>query len=470
MKTGIVWFRNDLRVTDNEALSRAAAECDQVVPLYIFNSDQISRTDFASRKIGPRRIQFILESLTDLKMSLNSLGAELLVEFGSAREIIARLAKEFSVSTIYAQKESMREELDQESMMMEGMKPFGSSHFFHGHSLYHPDDIPFGIEKIPDVFTQFRKKCEKLGEIRPIVPIPKSLKSPKGITPESLPNLKDLGFDWEEIDEKAAITFRGGEREARKRLDRYFWESENLTKYKYTRNGLLGESYSSKFSAWLSQGCISPRMIYSEVKRFEREVAKNSSTYWLIFELIWRDYFRYVGMKFGNRLFHFKGITQDEIDIKPNDRMIDAWKKGETGIPFIDANMRELNETGFMSNRGRQNVASYFVKDLKQDWRMGAAYFEQELIDYDVTSNWGNWAYVAGVGNDPRENRYFNIISQANRYDEKGDYVKHWIPELAKLPAAFIHKPWELSDSDQSKYGIIGTPYSKPLLVSSKWT
>ena len=122
-----------------------------------------------------------------------------------------------------------------------------------------------------------------------------------------------------------------------------------------------------------------------------------------------------------------------------------------------------------MSNRGRQNVASYLVKDLKQDWRFGAAYFEQELIDYDVTSNWGNWAYVAGVGNDPRENRYFNIISQASRYDEKGEYVKHWLPLLEGIPKEQIHKPWELSGGQKSKYGLHGTVYAKPVFFNSKW-
>jgi deoxyribodipyrimidine photo-lyase len=131
--------------------------------------------------------------------------------------------------------------------------------------------------------------------------------------------------------------------------------------------------------------------------------------------------------------------------------------------------MRELNQTGFMSNRGRQNVASYLVKDLRQDWRYGAAYFEQELIDYDVTSNWGNWAYVAGVGNDPRENRYFNILSQASRYDQNGEYVKHWIPELREVPNESVHAPWKLSDAEKSKFGFHVTVYSKPIHVNQKW-
>jgi deoxyribodipyrimidine photo-lyase len=232
---------------------------------------------------------------------------------------------------------------------------------------------------------------------------------------------------------------------------------------------MLGESYSSKFSAWLAHGCISPRTIYWEVMRFEQEVKKNSSTYWLIFELIWRDYFRFVALKFGYRLFMSGGIRNERPPTHPNQNRIDAWTSGKTGIPFVDANMRELKETGFMSNRGRQNVASFLVKDLKQDWRIGAAYFEQELIDYDPSSNWGNWAYVAGVGNDPREDRYFNMLVQAARYDAKGDYVRHWLPELHAVPDHTVHKPWTQSKSLIAAQGLIDSPFVKPVMIPSGW-
>ncbi|MEM9052586.1 MAG: DASH family cryptochrome [Bacteroidota bacterium] len=466
MKRGLIWFRNDLRVTDNEALSRAAEECDEVLPVYIFDTTYLNSERYGSAKFGSMRIQFILESLNDLKSSLGVLGSGLRVEVGRPNEVLEQMAKTFEATEIYAQKEAMKEELEQEELVS-GLTNC-STHFFHGHSLYHPDDIPFDIQSIPDIFSNFRKKCEKMAEVRPIFGIPQNIKSPEGYGNE-IPSLQKLGFDEKPIHQKAAIHFKGGEREARKRLDHYFWSTENLSTYKYTRNGLLGIDYSSKFSAWLSAGCISPRMIFSEVKRYEKSIKKNSSTYWLVFELKWRDYFRYVGMKYGNELFYPGGIRNERPIHNTDQRKLDAWKAGETGVPFIDANMKELNETGFMSNRGRQNVASYLVKDLKQDWRFGAAYFEQELIDYDVTSNWGNWAYVAGVGNDPRENRYFNIMSQASRYDEKGEYVKHWLPELEELPKEKVHKPWELSDSEKSQHGLHGTVYAKPVFFNSKW-
>ena len=182
---------------------------------------------------------------------------------------------------------------------------------------------------------------------------------------------------------------------------------------------MLGEDYSSKFSAWLSVGCISPREIYEEVKNYEKVFGANDSTYWLIFELLWRDYFGFYLQK--DKLRFFRQASQLTSTVGLN-----AWKEGRTGEPFIDANMTELRLTGFMSNRGRQNVASYLCNNLKVDWRYGAAYFEQQLIDYDVCSNWGNWAYLAGVGNDPRANRYFNTAKQAAIYDPQGRYVQLW--------------------------------------------
>lgn len=141
------------------------------------------------------------------------------------------------------------------------------------------------------------------------------------------------------------------------------------------------------------------------------------------------------------------------------------WAEGQTGIPFVDANMRELNQTGFMSNRGRQNVASFLVNDLGIDWRWGASYFESMLIDYDACSNWGNWMYVAGVGNDPRENRYFNILKQAQNYDKKGEYIRHWIPELSGIMGFDIHQPHTLSPSELKKAGVsLGGNYPHPLV------
>merc|ERR1711994_1166024 len=144
---------------------------------------------------------------------------------------------------------------------------------------------------------------------------------------------------------------------------------------------------------------------------------------------IWRDFFRFVCFKHGNKIFQAGGIRQSDVEWKQDLELFDKWRKGTTGVPFIDANMRELSQTGWMSNRGRQNVASFLVKDLKLDWRLGAEWFESMLINHDVCSNYGNWNYAAGVGNDPREDRKFNVIKQSLDYDPDGDFIKIWVQQ-----------------------------------------
>lgn len=297
-------------------------------------------------------------------------------------------------------------------------------------TLYHAQDLPFSLHHIPDVFTNFRKQVEKESPIRVPFPKPAAIVSPE-IEMLQLPSVEEFGLQRIPVDSRAALHFKGGETEALQRLESYFFETKAISTYKETRNGMIGENYSSKFSAWLSLGCLSPRQIYAELKRYEGRHGANESTYWLVFELLWRDYFRFMMKKYRNQFFMQNGIkTSDTLPNAHNEALFDTWKNGETGNDFIDANMRELNLTGFMSNRGRQNVASYLCNNLGLDWRYGAAYFEQQLVDYDVCSNWGNWAYLAGVGNDPRGNRIFNIEKQANDYDKDKNYRNLWLSKM----------------------------------------
>jgi len=203
--------------------------------------------------------------------------------------------------------------------------------------------------------------------------------------------------------------------------------------------------------------------------KYESTVKKNESTYWVYFELLWRDFFRLMGKKYENKIFHFDGIRQKDPGGSLDMDLFQLWATGNTGVPFIDANMRQLNATGFMSNRGRQNVASFLVKDLKLNWIMGAEYFESMLIDYDPCSNYGNWNYVAGIGSDPREDRYFNILTQAKKYDANGDFVKYWIKELKNVPNSYIHTPDQMSEDDQDRYGVvIGKDYPASIFSFEK--
>ncbi|ARK09489.1 DASH family cryptochrome [Fibrella sp. ES10-3-2-2] len=470
----LYWFRNDLRLHDNPGFTAACNEALQVLPVYILDPKQFRDIPrLGIRKTGIFRASFLLECIADLRASLRARGADLIIRVGDPARILADMAEEIDATAVYASKEVTVEETDVESALSKRLKPLNIDiELFWGSTLYHIRDLPFGIAKLPDVFTQFRNSVEKKTQVRDLDPAPDQVRMPGDIDAGELPSLSKLGFtEAAQTDVRAAVPFRGGETVALDRLNHYLWASDRIRTYKETRNGMLGEAYSSKFSAWLAHGCLSPRLVYHEVKRYERERVANDSTYWLIFELIWRDFFRFVALRFGSRLFKPSGIKHDLQKKWVHDLdLFQRWASGNTGIPFIDANMRELNATGFMSNRGRQNVGSFLVKDLGIDWTWGAAYFESLLVDYDPCSNWGNWNYVAGVGNDPREDRYFNIYSQATRYDEQGDFVKHWLPELSNVPANKVHLVSQLDSQQLTSYGVtLGSTYPLPVLNPSKW-
>ncbi len=179
---------------------------------------------------------------------------------------------------------------------------------------------------------------------------------------------------------QSAFPFKGGETSALARLKFYLWDTRAVEQYKITRNGLLGSEYSTKFSPWLAFGSISPRRIFYELKKYERERVKNDSTYWVVFELLWRDYFRFIAAKYGNCLFYSGGVKKLKYKWNEDLDKFEKWAHGKTGVPFVDANMRELLHTGWMSNRGRQNVASFLTKNLCLDWRLGAEWFESLLV------------------------------------------------------------------------------------------
>jgi deoxyribodipyrimidine photo-lyase len=432
MQNIIFWFRNDLRLHDNEALLHAQ-KAGNVIPVYVFDKTQFKTTSLGFKRTGVFRAKFILESVEDLRNNLKKIGSELVIRIGKPEEILAKMAAEFQAAAVYASKEVTQEETTVEANLAKRIKPLNIEiELIWTATLYHARDLPFQINYLPDVFTEFRKKVERSAKIRATFDTPQKLSHvPIEIDLGKIPTLQDLGFEEiPEIDKRSVLAFKGGETEALNRFNEYIWEKDLLKTYKETRNGLIGGDYSSKFSAWLSLGCVSPRKIYEEIKKYEQDVTANDSTYWLVFELIWRDYFHFVALKFGTRIFKSSGIKNDLIkNWKRHKPSFEKWINGETGVPFVDANMKELKLTGFMSNRGRQNVASYLTKDLGIDWTWGASYFESQLLDYDVCSNWGNWNYVAGVGNDPREDRHFNIAKQAETYDKNGDYVNLWLSE-----------------------------------------
>lgn len=428
IKTALVWFKTDLRIEDNETLVKAIAISENIIPVYCFDESHFETTSYGFKKTGSFRAQFLLESIQDLDARLRILGSGLLVVMGKPEVEIPKLVQEYKAQKVFAKREVAFEERQTEKKVQDELfKLRCELEKVSTSTLYHAEDLPFSIKDIPDVFTNFRKKTEKDSEIRPPFEAPTKINSPE-ISPLELPTLEALGLAKTPIDFRAVIQFKGGETEAIKRLQHYFYDTQCLSSYKETRNGMVGADYSSKFSAWLALGCISARFIYAEIKKYENKFGANDSTYWLIFELLWRDFFRFMFKKYQTKFFLYSGIKTDKVNSKSlNEKLLNQWINGATSSDFINANMLELQQTGFMSNRGRQNVASYFCNELNMDWRIGAAYFEEQLIDYDVCSNWGNWAYLAGVGNDPRGHRYFNIEKQASDYDKKLEFRKLWL-------------------------------------------
>ncbi|WP_380675361.1 DASH family cryptochrome [Salinigranum sp. GCM10025319] len=500
MTTALVWFRRDLRLHDNEALREAAA-ADRLLPVYVVDPREYGTrpyggtASFRFEKTGPHRVRFRCEALSDLRASLRERDSDLVVREGRPEEVLPDLARAVDADEVTMHTWPAPEERAVEARVNARLRDRGVAvRRFWGHTLYHVNDLPTAYTEIPDTYTPFRKSVERDASVRDplgtpsLPPLPGVVRDGSdrsgddrsdrsgddgAVRPGDVPTPATLLADDGAIDVaqspdphgRGVLSFRGGESAALARVRSYLWDDDRLREYKETRNGLLGEGYSSKLSPWLNEGCLSPRYVHREVQRYEDERVKNESTYWLVFELRWRDFFQFQVAKHRGQFFSRPGIRErDDIDWRDDDRAFERWARGETGIPFVDANVRELNETGFMSNRGRQNVASFCANDLRLDWRRGAAYFETKLVDYDPCSNYGNWAYIAGVGNDSRD-RSFDVLGQARKYDPDAAYVTHWLPELDPLPPEYAHEPWRMSDAEQAEHGVeLGVDYPEPMV------
>lgn len=409
----LYWFRNDLRIHDNEAIHWICKNASEVLFVYSF--------PVTFNRAGRFRRHFQLQSLLSLKSHLSEMGQHLYVTSSPPEEVIPTLCTKYRIHSVVFSEEFTSEEMEEEQRLRQRLH-HQQMISFDQRTLIKKKDLPFPIQDMPLVFTDFRLSVETVCPIEKPRPLP--LLWPQAISLDE--------FELDLVRELKLFPipsrFTGGETQGLHRLRDYIWEKDRLKFYKDTRNGLLNFDDSSKFSPWLANGCLSARQIHHEVSLYEAERVHNDSTYWMKFELLWRDYFKFYALKHGPFIFRLEGISSRPPETANPMALeyFNRWKNANTGNDFIDANMKELNETGFMSNRGRQVVASYLAKTLKSDWRWGARYFEEMLIDYDAASNWGNWNYVAGVGSDPRD-RVFNATLQAQTYDPQGNYVRRWL-------------------------------------------
>jgi deoxyribodipyrimidine photo-lyase len=451
MTRTIVWFRRDLRLADNAALT-AAIRQGEVIPLFVIDPVLLQ-----SDRVGPKRVAWLAANLRELDRSLRARGSQLVVRRGELAAELIRLARETQATSVffnldltpYARRRDQRVALalEEKGLTVES---------FDDMTVHHPEEVVTQTGRPYQVFTAFKKAW---------LALPKPAADEAAALPEQMKlpmSVPSLAIDFDE-DVKLP---EAGEAAALDRLSNFL--EETIYGYGAGRN-LLDRQATSFLSPYLRFGALSIRQAYwgakAAIDLATSQEAKIGAEAWLT-ELIWREF--YVAL-----LYHFsQTIAQPLREQFANFEWLDdedafrAWREGRTGYPVVDAAMRMLNATGWMHNRARMIVASFLTKDLLIDWRRGERYFMQQLIDGDSASNVGGWQWAAGVGADAQPFfRVFNPTLQGQRFDPEGAFVKRWLPELAQVPNELVHEPWKLSGADQRKYGvIIGRDYPAPVV------
>ena len=418
-QTGLLWFTHDLRIDDNQTLLRASETSIELLCVFIVDPAWFKPNRYGLTSMGQAKWRFLFESLKDLKSSLEKLHQSLLVIYGAPEKSIAKLIENYEVGVVYRSEQSGLYE-NRHWQTLQKIHTGVVFREYPTHTLFSQVSMPVDSNQFQTgiSFTQFRNRVEPIqiddAYMTPIClpPTPKRLKW-------SLPQLPKFQV------ESNSTTLQGGASQSKKHLLHYF-STVYPSDYKNNRDALDGWENSTKLSPWLAHGCLSVRQVMRTLKLYERTVKANESTYWISFELLWREYFQWYARANLGRLFMKGGLKRRNPLTSFYPERFKKWCHGNTPYPLVNACMNQLNQTGFMSNRGRQIVASCLVNELSVDWRYGAAYFEQQLVDYDVAVNWGNWQYLAGVGSDPRGKRHFDLAKQTSIYDPDGEFIRKW--------------------------------------------
>ena len=418
---GLYVFTHDLRLHDNALLEHICKQCDELLCLYICDDRHYSNSYY--NDMGLHRRNFLFSSLRDLENKLQALGQALLIQQGLPEDIIYSLNTEYHFDLIGIMQHPGVYEQRLIAALQTRNLPIIDTQYAEQFTLLQRKQLPFKLDDFKRSFSYFRKQVEPLLQ-------KESISAQNEI--KYLPaQLKQISYSSKanKILTSSLVSsskFKGGESKGLEQLH-YYCQPGLLDSYKQTRNGLLGWDFSSKLSPWLANGSLSVKTVWQQVNLFEAKYKANESTYWLKFELLWREYFQYLLYTQQENFFRFQGLALQAPTTSFDQTRYQLWTEGKTGYKGVDAAMQELKNTGWLSNRARQWVASCFVNELELDWRYGAAYFEQQLIDFDVASNWGNWLYLAGVGTDPRGQRQFNLQKQLDTYDPNGEFTKHYL-------------------------------------------
>ncbi len=398
----LYWFRHDLRIHDQptltQALQAARAARQELQAVWVQDAAWTAPTPWGFVRCSPRRLAWWSSAAQALAAQLAGIGVRLQCLSGDPVQVLLQRCQALGVRDLFCEDIAAPFERAQ----VAALRAAGLT--VHAHwqsSLLAPEDLPFVLAELPQVFTPFRQQIEARG-----VQAPSPLSAPEAQRP-------------------VADAEPAGERAAQAHVQRYFSSAAPWC-YKATRNQLEGEDFSSGWSPWLATGALSVRWVHAQLRAAEALQGANDSTYWLWFELLWRDYFRFLHLQHGVRLYRHQGLSSLP---KPSHdaQAFERWTRGQTAHPLVNSGMRELAATGRLSNRMRQIVASYMVHDLACDWRAGAAWFEAQLLDHDPYSNQVNWLYIAGRGTDPRAGRRFDPDWQAEQHDPHGVYQRRWL-------------------------------------------
>jgi deoxyribodipyrimidine photo-lyase len=453
MTTTICWFRNDLRLRDQSALRAAAQQGDQLLCLYIWDPE--SEGDWAP---GSSQRAWLEASLEALRESLESHGQKLIVRQGNTVHVLQELAEAVGAQQVFAQTRIEPRGISIDQKVLTALKGQGVELCMTpGDLLFAPDEVVSRKGGEIKVFTPFWRACCALPQPPKPTAVPKLPPAPR----VAEGRIGELGLieDREQAKQLRKL-WAAGEEGAQKRWHGFL--KGPIHDYDKGRD-LPAEDGTSKISPWLHFGEISPRQMWHDV-RASGHLSAGAETY--LRELGWREFSQHM-------LFHFPFTPEKplrpeftQFPWRRNQAWLEAWQQGMTGYPLVDAGMRQLLATGWMHNRVRMNVASFLVKHLRLPWQWGERWFWERLVDADLGNNTMGWQWSAGCGADAAPYfRIFNPMLQGIKFDPEGEYVKQWVPELAKLPAAWIHKPWEAPEEVLAKAGVeLGVNYPQPLV------